>query len=315
MMMTPTPSPRRLALALALLSPAVACGDDSPPPAGKQPRDTPTKVDLPEPPAGGSSTGAAAGGTTEWFEGDSGWEEADESGGGSGGDSGDDGTPTADTGADAPAPPRYLGPCAVSWSKAARLRFKYDDDAGGGSVRIDADRDGKSDVCATFEFADGKTTLVAVDEGCDKKTELTIAPQYEEGSNVATATYKEDGAQHEITLVSLPSFSGVAPGYPLYAAKKDIKLSVRTGLVRTATVKKPTDGPPVKVTFTYDKEQRIQRISEDADLDGTVDRKFDYRYDAAGNVKGVTLTMGPKGEQTKSTAAFSYACWKETDAG
>ncbi len=307
-----TPSPRRLALALALSSLPLSCGGgDEPAPTGKQPRQTPTNQEPP-PAAGGSTGGAESSGTTDPFEAEGGWEEVEGStgtGGGSGDGGGSDGGEA--TGGEPEAPARYLGPCSFSWSGAARLRFQYAEDGASGKVRIDGDRDGKSDVCADFTIAEGKTTSVKVDEGCDKKVDFTITPTYDEESNAGTALWEKTGEPNQMfTMVALPSFSGIAPGYPLYAERPEVKLSAKQGLVRTATVKKPTDGPPLKATFTYDNEGRIKRITEDHDLDGTIDRKYDYRFDDAGNVKSVTLTMGPKGEETKSTGRPSYACWQ-----
>ena len=306
-----TPSPRRLALALALSCMPLACGGgEEPAPTGKQPRQTPTKQD-PLPVASGSTGGDESSGTTDPFEAEGGWEEVEGSTGTGGGSGGSDGGDADPTGGEVDAAPQYIGPCSFSWSGAARLRFQYADDGASGKVRIDGDRDGKSDVCAEFTIADGKTTSIKVDEGCTKKVDFTITPTYDEKSNVGTALYEKPGEPNAMfTMVALPSFSGVAPGYPLYADRPDVKLSTKAGLVRTATVKKPTDGPPLKATFTYDKEGRIKRITEDHDLDGTVDRKYDYRFDDAGNVKSVTLTMGPKGEETKSTGRPSYNCWK-----
>lgn len=293
----------------------LACGGDERPPdpkAAPAAADGATPSPLPQPadPTTGGGSPAPALDEGDWGafedEGVGAATEADATGGDT-------------TGAEAPeAAVRHPGPCAVSWSGAARLRFSWNDEATGGSVRIDGDRDGKSDVCATFETADGRTSNVKVDDGCDKSFEGEFVPTYEEGTNLATAVYtdQKDGSKtkRDITLVALPSFVGVAPGYPLWAAKADVKLKSKKGLVSSASVKAPSEGPPVAVSFSYDKEGRISRVKEDFEADGSVDRQFDYKYDDAGNVTRVTLKMAPEGGgslKTRSTASLNYACWAE----
>jgi hypothetical protein len=307
------------ALGLATLAcVGLACGGDERPPdpkaapAGAE-DGTPAPLPTPPEPADGGTTAAAL------DEGDWGAFEEEGSAGAAtegpaeGGDA---------TGGEAPAAAavRHPGPCSVSWSGAARLRFTWNDEATGGSVRIDGDRDGKSDVCATFTSADGRTTNVKVDDGCDKKFEGEFVPTYEEGTNLATAVYTDDKdgtkTKRDLTLVALPSFVGVAPGYPLWAAKADVKLKSKKGLVSSATVKTPTEGPPVAVTFTYDADGRISRVKEDFEADGSVDRQFDYKYDDAGNVTRVTLKMVPEGGgslKTRSTASLDYKCWAKPE--
>jgi hypothetical protein len=145
----------------------------------------------------------------------------------------------------------------------------------------------------------------------------SLSTPYDATSNVATMLLEPTKAGEDptdLTLVVMPTFSGVAPGYVLWAAKKDVKIKLRKGLVSTATVTDPSEGPPVKATFTYDTEGRVKRITEDFDNDGSVDRKFDYRFDEVGNVTRITLTMGPKGEETKISGSPSYKCWAEADS-
>ena len=142
-------------------------------------------------------------------------------------------------------------------------------------------------------------------------------PEYDESANLATATYtdqrSEPSKKQEITLITLPAFTGIAPGYPLYAAKDDIKLDIKDGLVRKATIKEPIEGPAVKVSLRYDDDGRVTRIDEDHGADGKVDRRFDYRYDEVGNVTGITLNetnfADGKKVKTKKTAKLGYKCW------
>ena len=115
-------------------------------------------------------------------------------------------------------------------------------------------------------------------------------------------------------LHALPAFTGIAPGYPLYAAREQVKLEQKDDRVTKATVTEPIEGPPVRVTFKYDAQGRATRIDEDHGADGKIDRRFDYRYDDVGNVTGMTLTEtdfsgGGKGKKRKKTAKLAYGCW------
>jgi hypothetical protein len=286
----------------------IACGGDDLP-AKKTEEDEPTPIVVPPAPAADTgdtgNTGTSSPGEDPFDT--EGWDETD-------GDETTGGEP--DPGA---ATPVYAGPCTVRWSSGGPvLRFKHDADGSGGLLRIDGNNDGTNDVCARFWLKDGKTNKVTVDQGCDKSTDATITPTYEAGQNVATASWTDqrtgkDG-KHEITLLSLPAFTGVAPGYPLYAPKEKVELELRDGRVTKATVKEPIEGPAVKVTLKYDDAGRATRIDEDHAADGKVDRRFDYRYDDVGNVSGITLTetdfsAGGKGKKTKKTAKLSYSCW------
>ena len=312
-----------LSLGLALgslgLALAGACGGEEPPPAKPKAEPAPTPAPVVVPPAAAGSTGdATTGGAADPFD-TEGWED---DGGDTEGDATAGGAEGGDTDGGA-ATPVYAGPCTVRWSGGGPvLRFKHDADGKGGLLRIDADNDGTNDVCARFWLADGKTNKVTVDQGCDKSTDAIISPTYdvggEAGQNVATATWTDqrtgkDG-KHEITLLSLPAFTGVAPGYPLYAPKAKVELVQKDGRVTQATVAEPIEGPPVKVTLTYDDQGRAKRIDEDHGSDGKVDRRFDYQYDDVGNVTGITLTEtdfsgGGKGKKSKKTAKLSYSCW------
>lgn len=298
---------------LALLT--IACGDDGQAPP-QVPPPAPARTDLPAP-APGTGTGGDTGGTTavDPFGGDD-WGEDDTDSEGVatvGMEAGD----TGDTDGEAAAPPVYDGPCFVRWSKGPVLRFKYDADGSGGSLRIDGDNDGTNEICARFWTKDDRTNKVTVDAGCDKSTDAIITPSYEEGVNLATATYTDKSGgtdtEHEITLITLPAFTGIAPGYPLYAKRDDIELDIKDGLVRKATVKKPVEGPSVRVTLTYDDKGRAKQIKEDHGVDGKIDRRYDYRYDDVGNVTGITLQETDfsegKGTKTKKTARLGYSCW------
>lgn len=304
---------------LALLP--LGCGDDSGTKAGGTPAPAaPAKTDLPPVAAAASTSGGSGtgGGTiADPFETD-GWaqDDTDSDGvatvgievGGTGSDT--DGEAVAQT-------PVFDGPCYVRWSKGPVLRFRYDADGGGGRLTIDGDNDGSNDVCARFWTKDDRTNKVTVDAGCDKSTDAIISPSYDEGTNLATASYTdksgETDAKHEITLITLPAFTGIAPGYPLYAARDDIQLKVTDGLVVQATVKDPIEGPKVRVKLSYDDDGRVTRINEDHGADGTIDRRFDYRYDEVGNVTGITLQetddSSGKASKTKKTAKLGYSCW------
>lgn len=292
-----------------------ACGgEEQPPPAKtKAEEPAPTQIIVPAPEAS-TSTAGSGGTAVDPFD-TEGWGEGETDGDATDGDptSGD-----ATGGTEPEVTPIYAGPCTVRWTGGPILRFKYEADGSGGLLRIDGDNDGKSDVCARFWTKDGRSHKVTVDEGCNRSTEATITPSYEPGSNVATASYTDqrDGKEtkHEITLLSLPAFTGIAPGYPLYAARDAVKLELKDERVVKATVSKPIEGPAVKVALEYDAEGRVTRIKEDHAADGKIDRRFDYRYDEVGNVTGITLTDtdftgGGKGKKTKKTAKLAYGCW------
>jgi hypothetical protein len=206
----------------------------------------------------------------------------------------------------------FRGPCTVRWTTGAVLRFEYTD--AGGKVRVDEDGDGKADVCGTFETADGRTRKIGIDEGCDRKVDLEIVPAYDPKANVATASYtgSAGGKQQErdVTLVTMPSFTGLKPGYVLHAPRSAAKLRVTKGLVRSAKVTAPGEGPPLSATFTYDDQGRVKRIKEDFESDGSVDRRFDYTYDALGNVTRMSAVVGSGEAEQKGTARLDYRCWK-----
>lgn len=311
-----------LLLGLVILGPLSAggCGGD-PEPAAKtkveEPAPTPIVVPAPDV---GTGSGGSSGGAVDPFA-TEGWGEDGSDGDASGGEATEGSGETE--GGEPTATPIHPGPCTVRWTGGPILRFKYDADGGGGLLRIDGDNDGKSDVCARFWNKDGRSHKVTVDEGCNKSTEAIITPTYETGSNVATATYTDQrgggDAKHEITLLTLPAFTGIAPGYPLYAARDQVELVIKDERVAKATVSKPLEGPPVKVALKYDDQARVTRIDEDHGADGKIDRRFDYRYDEVGNVTGITLTAtdfteGGKGKKTKKTAKLAYGCWATATA-
>ncbi len=209
----------------------------------------------------------------------------------------------------------FVGPCKIRWSTGAVLRFKYTDQ--GGTVRVDEDGDGKSDTCGKFTITEGKTTRVEIDQGCDRSTDSTIEPIYDEKANVATATFTEKvegkSTKRSITLVTMAGFTGLTPGYPIYAKRKQAKVRVRDGLVRSIDVKSPWEGPALKATFFYDAKGRIKRINEDFDADKTTDRRFDYRYDNLGNITRMKVAIGSGEAQQKGSALLSYACFAPQD--
>ncbi|MEM9463029.1 MAG: hypothetical protein AAGF11_53300 [Myxococcota bacterium] len=314
----PSPPLGLLGLLGLLATPALtlaACGgEQTPAPTEKKKPEVEAKP-TPAPPAVSASTSGSTGGTTieDPFATD-GWvdDETDTEGAATMGLP----TATGDTGEEATTPV-FAGPCFVRWSKGPILRFRYDDDGKGGRLWIDGDNNGKADVCARFWTKDDRTDKISVNEGCDKSTDAIITPTYEEGTNVATASYTdkrgETESSHEITLITLPAFTGIAPGYPLYAARDQVDLKLTKGQVTRATVKTPIEGPPVKVTLKYDGEGRVTRIDEDHEADGKVDRRFDYRYDEVGNVIGMTLTETDYSEgkrnKSKKKAKLGYSCW------
>ncbi len=222
---------------------------------------------------------------------------------------GDEGTAEVE-----PPPGPHPGPCTVRWSSEGPIvRFTWIE--GGGRVRVDQDNDGTSDVCGRFEVQDGRTTKVWIDEGCDRKTDIEIVPTYEEDLNLATAKYQvtTDGQKttRDVTLVTMPSFTGLDPGYPLHAARADVRLKSSKGRVTSAQVDAPLEGPPTKVTFRYDKENRVTQVQEDLDVDGTIDRRFDYRYDADGNLSRMSYVILVDGKEKKATARIDYKCWEK----
>lgn len=297
-------STRALALALLGLA-ALACGDDpaaTPAPAKakqeEEAKQAPEAKPDPEKPDGEPDPEAAEGG--EWESPDGEAVEAVD-------------PEVAAIDPDEPLPEEvphaevaHPGPCKVTWSTGAKLTFAYEGD--GGTVKVDADGKGKPEACGTFTIADGKTIKVEVDEGCNDSVENTIEPAYDTKANVATATFTEGETSRDVTLIEVAGFTGLTPGYPIYAKRKDAKVYVRGGLARKATVKKPWQGPAMTVTFGYNKAGQLERIKEDHDSDGTTDRRLDYRYDDQGNVIAMAVTLGNGDTVQKGRANLDYSC-------
>lgn len=302
---------------LVLLGMLVACGDAPPKPVPQ--KDPPaTQPDAPAkttatPPAAGSTSGGGSGTTVAdpFATGDD-WAEPEAATVALGEDSGG-----SESGGEPAPPPLFDGPCYVRWSKGPVLRFRYAKNGNSGWLRIDGDNDGRNDVCSKFWLKEGRTNKVTVDEGCDKETDAVISPSYDGEANVATATYTdkrgESETKQEITLITLPAFTGVAPGYPLYAAKDKVDFTIEDGRVTKAVVKEPIEGPAVKVSLRYDDDGRVTRIDEDHKADGKLDRRYSYRYDEVGNVTGITLSETDysegKANKSKKTAKLGYSCW------
>lgn len=200
----------------------------------------------------------------------------------------------------------YPGPCKVTWSTGAKLTFVYE--GAGGTVKVDSDGNGKPEACGTFTIADGKTTKVEIDENCDDSIESTIEPTYDAKSNVATATFEDGGKSRDLTLIEVAGFTGLTPGYPIYAKRKNAKVYLRQGIARKATVKKPWQGEPMTVTFGYSKAGQLERIKEDHGSDGSTDRRLDYRYDDKGNVIAMSVTLGNGDTVQKGRAKLDYSC-------
>ncbi len=200
----------------------------------------------------------------------------------------------------------HPGPCKVTWSTGAKLTFTYEGD--GGTVTVDGDGNGKAEACGTFTITDGKTTKVQIDEDCNDSVESTIEPAFDAKANVATASFSEGDKTRDITLIEVPGFTGLTPGYPIYAKRKDAGVYVRAGLARKATVKKPWQGPPMTVTFGYAQDGTLERIKEDHGSDGTTDRRLDYRYDDQGNVIAMSVTLGSGDTVQNGRAKLDYGC-------
>lgn len=234
----------------------------------------------------------------------------------------DDGDTEGDT---APTPPvedsgPFPGPCKITWKDGPTIRMKYTDT--GGTVRIDDDADGKSETCGKFERKDGRTTKVWVDLACDKKTDvqLVLDAPVDGAGNVfgAEATTYGEGkpTKRAITLLAIPGLPGIEPGYPLEVERGKAKTKVEDGLVKRVDVEASDAGPATRVDVVYDKDKRVKTLKEDVGADGKVDRKFDYKYDAKGNVSkisGVFTGTDADGKSVtkKPTARLDYSCWKK----
>ncbi|MFO0631608.1 MAG: hypothetical protein U0168_02020 [Nannocystaceae bacterium] len=244
------------------------------------------------------------------------WEDDDATGGE------DDAPPPKPPASEGPWP----GPCKVSYKGGPTLRFKHTDK--GGTVRIDQTGDGEADTCGKFERKDGHVTKISIDLDCDKKTDLRIEPKPQAGSNLVTAKVTanaDNGGNRELALVNLGVFAGLEPGYPIAAAPGEIETVVADGRVTKAQTKSKGEGATA-IELSYDKDGRIKTIKEDLGRDGTVDRKFSYKFDAKGNptridvvttipapaAEGGDKPAGAKAKPTtkKQSATFDYACWK-----
>jgi hypothetical protein len=225
-----------------------------------------------------------------------------------------DGDDTAEPPKPEPTAGPWPGPCKITYKGGPTLRFKYTDK--GGTVRTDADGDGNADVCSKFDRDGGHTTKISVDLDCNKKTDLRIEPKLEAGTNLAlakvTAT-EENGGNREMTLVELGLFAGLEPGYALAAPRAEVDATIKDGRVTKAAIKGKGG---TRIALSYDKDGRIKGLDEDEGGDGTLERRFTYRYDAKGNVSKIEVTVtepgvdGGKATKKKQTATVDYSCWK-----
>lgn len=293
---------RRSTLAIALLLPLLwvsACGDSTADKTEKAPvkaAPAETKVEptpTPEPDAKVPEDPFA---DDKWEDGETDGEE-----------------PTPPPKVETPQGPRP-GPCKITYKGGPTLRFKYTD--AGGTVRTDADADGNADVCSKFDRSGDHTTKISIDLDCNKKTDLRIEPKLEDGTNLAVAKVtatEENGGNREMTLVELGLFAGLEPGYALQAKRGDVDATIKDGKVTKASVKGEGGA---KIVVAYDKDGRVKSLDEDLTGDGTVDRKFTYKYDAKGNPTKIEVTVttpgvdGGKPTKKKQTATVDYSCWK-----
>lgn len=218
-----------------------------------------------------------------------------------------------DDGAEPPSPPTFVGPCSVRWSNGANLQLAYE--ARSAAVRLDENDDGKTDHCARIELDGARIASLEMDPGCSGKSKYTLSPTYDAETNIAVADYTErEGGKsrsRSITIVTLPSFVGLEPGYTLYAKRSSIKFVMRQGRVHSARVRKPFIGPALEAKFTYDDAGRIKTIAEDFESDGSVDRKLDYGYDERGRITRMEVTYGPQAIPEKNSARLDYGCWDD----
>ncbi len=293
---------RRIATLFFALVP-LACGtgqDDTPPPPAKT-----SKADAPELKIEARSPGDDGKAPENPFADDV-WDD-----------------PLADTDGDGDTPPAapatpakptgsFPGPCKVTWKGGPIVRMQYKE--GGGTIRIDDGADGKADVCGKYESKGGKTTKISVDLDCDKTTDLRIEPSYDGASNIATAKVTNaDTSVEEVTLIVLPEFVGIQPGYTIAAPREALTTKLKDGRV----VEVVASEAGVKVTIAYGKDGRVKSLSEDLAADGSIDRKFTYKYDPIGNVSRIDVTVQPapgddgkKPKAIKQSAKLDYSCWK-----
>ena len=214
-----------------------------------------------------------------------------------------------------PALVKHTGPCVVRWSHGPVLRFEYGTDQV--KVRLDEDRDGKPDACGTTWLEQAKAKRTEMDRGCDGSAESIVEPGKADPKSNAigahvTSVDGDDRTTTEVTLITIPSFGGLEPGYIIPVERKRVKLKVVDRLVRRAEVKPTVGGagrPEIAVDFSYEQD-RLVRVREQlasGQADDATTRKFDYRYDDKGNIVSVKyeITSGRTGR-----AVVDYACWQ-----
>lgn len=293
---------RRLAMLLFALAP-LACeggqGDTPPPPAKPSKANDPDdKVDA--------KTPADDGKPPEDPFADDVWEDPVDDGDNTGE------TPPVTPPAPAAATGPFPGPCKVAWKDGPTVRMVYKE--AGGTIRVDEDGDGKPEVCGKYDGKDGRATKISVDLDCDKKTDVRIEPSYDGASNLASAkVVNADKSAQDVTLIVLPGYAGVQPGYTISAPRDAVTTKLKDGRVVEAEATEPS----VRVKIAYDKAGRATSFSEDLGADGSVDRKFTYKYDPRGNVSRIDVTVQPaadadgkKPKAIKQSARLDYGCWQ-----
>jgi hypothetical protein len=176
------------------------------------------------------------------------------------------------------------GPCRIRWADGRSLRFTWTQD--GGSLALDGDGDGRRDTCATFKSEGDRISYLRVDEGCDRSTEATLrmdAPGAR-ATNLATGKLTRGSETSSVSLVWLPAFAGVLPGYLLPGRKKELRIDESEGLVRRVTSRAGGGRPARRISFTYDGSGRISAILEDEGADGSAELQQQYLWNDDGRL-------------------------------
>ena len=196
----------------------------------------------------------------------------------------------------------YPAPCKVTWSDGRVLTFKHRE--GGGSITSDGNGDGSRDDCGTFKTRDGKVTYLRIDEGCDRSTDATVRIRdARKIPGLLEAKVTRAGKARTMTLVPLPSFGNLLPGYLLDAAPRTVEVERNGG--RITRVQAAVSGRSHVLTLGYGEDGRLSSVDEDSDGDGTPDAHFQFNRDGAGNVTRVEAQAGGR----TLTGKLDYSCW------